>query len=350
MFSKNKIFLEELGDISQPSAYRLDRQADQNSWTYGSLYKPHIARYKHFSPTCLGSAQTKQVLLFDIKKSSRHKPWDNRYFGKDNRSLIKSIGESVNSDVSQGDLTESYVELKPASLGVDKMSVDVRQRILDESTSAYVKGQAGKEKFHANTDSEPIVKGPLERKVEEFNRKLREEPHNINLWLDFMKFQNVLFSEDNFGGDDSKGKERIKVSSQALLDKKLSILDKAFEANPASIELHLRKLELCSDVWEPARINKELEQLLFVHPANTELWNYYLKYNQSRISIFSVSKVTKLYHKCFKTLFSILEGKVQTHSVPDDLQARVIGRWLKKYSVIRRHFSYPGMHVNVRQG
>ena len=328
MFAKNKIFLEDLGDISQPSAYRLDRDADRNSWTYGSLYKPHIARYKHFSPKCLGSGQKKQILLYDIKKSNKHKPWDNRYFGKENRSYIKSIGEPVTSDISNIDAIGSYVELKAASRELDKKA-DVRQRILDESTSAYVKGQEGREQFHANADNEPIVKGPLERKVEKFNRKLREETHNIKLWLDFIKFQDVLFTEDIIVGEDSKDKERVKISSQALLDKKLSILDKAFEANPGNIELHLRKLELCSDMWEPAKINKELEQLLFFHPANTELWNQYLRFNQSRISIFTVSKLTKLYHKCFKTLFGILEGKVQTHSVPDDLQERVIGRWLQ---------------------
>ena len=327
MFAKNKIFLEELGDISQSSAYRLDRHADGNSWTYGSLYKLHIAKYKHFSPICLGTGHTRQVLLYDIKKSSKHKPWDIRYFGKENRSYIKSIGEPVTSDMPDVDVTGSYVELKTAIQESDK-TVDVRQRILDESTSAYVKGQAGKEQYHATVDNEPIIKGPLERKVEEFNRKLREETHNIKLWLDFIKFQDTLFTEDNVLDEDTSAKERVKISSQALLDKKLSILDKAFEANPGNIELHLRKLELCSDIWEPTRINKELEQLLFVHPANVELWNQYLRFNQSRISIFTVTKMTKLYQKCFKTLFGVLEGKIQTHSVPSDLQERVLGRWL----------------------
>lgn len=314
--------------MSLSLAYRIDRCSDQNSWTYGSLYKPQIARYKHFSPLCLGSSKLKQVLLYEVKKSSKYKPWDNRYFGKENRSCIRCAGEPVHSGMTQqSESTENFVELKPASQEKDTSLTDVRQRILDESTSAYVKGQSTKEQFHTGFDTEPTVKGPLDRKVEEFNKKLREDPHNIKMWLDFLKFQDVLFSEGGFWKDnDNRETEKVKVGSQALLDKKLSILDKAFEVNPASIDLHLRKLELCSEFWEPARINKELENLLFVHPSNLELWSYYLRFNQSRISIFTVSKVTKLYHKCFKTLCGILEGKVQTHSVPDDLQARVLGK------------------------
>ena len=307
--------------------YRIDRCSDQNSWTYGSLYKPHIARYKHFSPFCLGSGGSKQVLLYDIKKSSKHKPWHSRYFGKDNRHFLKYVGEPVNTLKERDCLLDNYVELKQSNEALDKKVTDIRQRILDESTSAYIKGQTAKELFHSDTDTEH-VKGPLERKVEEFNRKLREDPTNIELWLKFLKFQDILFSEDDFRQDpfSKEAEKAIKLGSKALLDKKISILDKAFESNPASIELHLTKLDLCTELWEPTRINKELEQLLFVHPANVALWNYYLGYNQSRLSIFTVSRVSKLYHKCFKTLFGILEGKVQTHSVPDDLSSKVLGK------------------------
>ena len=327
-FLSKKVFLEELADSSLPTAYRIDRHSDPNSWTYGSLYKPHIARYKHFSPFCLGSNKSKQVLLYDIKKSSKHKPRYNRYFGKDNRQLLRIVGEPLTTcSKDENDCMDNYVEIKQANEDLDSKATDVRQRILDGSTSAYVKGEAAKEPLQPDIDSEH-VKGPLERKVEDYNKRLREEPTNIELWLKFLKFQDVLFSDDGYGKElGSKGDEKhVKRGSNALLDKKLSILDKAFESNPASIELHLLKLELCSEIWEPARINKELEQLLFVHPANVALWNYYLQYNQSRLSMFTVSKVTKLYQKCFKTLFGILEGKVQTHSVPDNLHCRALGK------------------------
>ena len=270
------------------------------------------------------------MLLYDVKKSSKPKPWHDRYFGKDNRSFIKCVGEPlIDGGTEQGIKIDNYVEIKPASQELDKRT-DIRQRILDESTSAYVKGQAVAS-AEQDTDTEP-VKGPLGRKVEEFNRKIREDPNNIELWLDFLKFQDILFSESDFGRDlSSKEVDRVNPGSQALLDKKLSILDKAFESNPASIELHLSKFELCSEFWEPSKINKELEQLLFVHPANIALWKYYLKFNQCRLSLFTVPRVTKLYHKCFKTLFGILEGKVQSHSVPDNLCSKILGECNSEY-------------------
>lgn len=44
-----KIFLEEMRDLGYKDAYRLDREKDRDNYSFQSLNKKHISRYRNFS-------------------------------------------------------------------------------------------------------------------------------------------------------------------------------------------------------------------------------------------------------------------------------------------------------------
>jgi hypothetical protein len=98
--------------------------------------------------------------------------------------------------------------------------------------------------------------------------------------MQFVEFQDKLASENL---------SDKKINESSLLEKKISIMEKAVDSNPGSIELKMKYLDLCKGTMSPETITKEMEQLLFIHPTNMLLWKQYLLYHQSCVSIFTVS-------------------------------------------------------------
>lgn len=65
--------------------------------------------------------------------------------------------------------------------------------------------------------------------------------------------------EEPHGGDSA---ERRKCSHRALLEKKLSIAERAVATNPCSIVLQLERLRICQELWEPSLLAKEWKKLV----------------------------------------------------------------------------------------
>lgn len=65
--------------------------------------------------------------------------------------------------------------------------------------------------------------------------------------------------EEPQGGDSS---ERRKSSHRAVLEKKLSIAERAVATNPCSITLQLERLRICQELWEPSLLAKEWKKLV----------------------------------------------------------------------------------------
>ncbi|KAL0170084.1 hypothetical protein M9458_034680, partial [Cirrhinus mrigala] len=170
--------------------------------------------------------------------------------------------------------------------------------IYDRGTSLWLegKGQPEVKGDQHNVEAEKSSSSTLlSARVEEFNRKLRENPADIQLWLDFVHFQvgiqrgndELAFGSGSFfASSDTDDGDMKKMSLRAVLEKKL---------NPANVDLKLEKLCLCKELWEPATLQKEWKKLVFIHPNSAPLWRKYLLFTQSHFSTFSVSKVNSVW-------------------------------------------------------
>lgn len=69
--------------------------------------------------------------------------------------------------------------------------------------------------------------------------------------------------EDKQGCDPS---ERRKSSYRAVLEKKLSIAERAVATNPGCIALQLERLRVCQELWEPSLLAKEWKKLVSPQP------------------------------------------------------------------------------------
>ncbi|KAL4238293.1 Protein nrde2 [Mactra antiquata] len=327
LFESRHIFMDDIYDIAPEHAFKFDKVPDKNSWAYGSLYSGHVANYKSVCNQCIGGDKKNIVFMKEHSKKQKDKQISDRYFYKENRRIMKETAVGIisndNSICKTGNLS-SFIPIENVhdENSVD-LNLDIRDKLMDESTALYV---VGKGKNIEDTETENYTSNdPYRLKVIEFNKKLRESPNDIQLWLKFIEFQDKT-TDDRLGMGIGSGD---KISASGVYEKKVSILDKALEANPGNIDLLLAKIKLSAEVSDSVIVNKDMEDLLFVHSGNPKLWKYYLMFNQSRLSTLSVTKMTKLYHKCFNTLFGILEGRVLTARKCDTLEIDVIDIFLQ---------------------
>ncbi|KAA0711184.1 Protein NRDE2 -like protein [Triplophysa tibetana] len=336
-----------LDDLQSPtdSPFCIDRRADRANWEYKSLYRGDIARYKRKGKSCLGmDFRTQAVSWVDggpEKKRADKKP--ERYFSPLTRQLLHSdsllvlpLSESTPTSL------DPYIGL---SAGTEEQNSFTKAHvswvnplgIYDAGTSMWLEGKGQPEVKVDQQDAQGTGSTQLTSRVEEFNRKLRENPTDIQMWLDFVQYQDEMaFGSGSFSAIKESDVDARKMSHRAILEKKLSIMDKAVESNPGNVDLKLEKLRLCKELWEPAVLLKEWKKLVFVHPNSASLWRKYLLFEQSHFSTFSVSKVNAVFGKCLSTLGAVQDGSMVSHPQLPGTEEDVLGIFLQQCHFLRQ--------------
>lgn len=119
---------------------------------------------------------------------------DERYFSPSNRRLFSSEAPpTLAAPPTHSTLcidTASFIPLPPCnevsnSAPQTGSSVDPL-RVYDLATSLWLEGKGHPE---VKDQVQPPPSNVLMARVEEFNRKLRENPTDVNMWLEFIQFQ-----------------------------------------------------------------------------------------------------------------------------------------------------------------
>lgn len=103
------------------------------------------------------------------------------------------------------------------------------------------------------------------------------------------------------------------MSNLGLLERKISILERAIKLNSRSLALKLLRIQIGREFWEAPKIREEWKQLEFAHINEPQMWEGYLQFGQSNLAGFTVSKQAALYNRCIKKLLSVRAGQVITH-------------------------------------
>ncbi|TKS86300.1 Protein NRDE2 -like protein [Collichthys lucidus] len=323
-----------LDDVQSPTEqpFCVDCKADPANWTYKSLYRGDVARYKRKGSSSLGLDPRRQGVSWEESESNKKqkggdkKKAADRYFSAVSRQLLRSeppvptlptISERVDATSSTsflllGDDEES----KTGETGNRTQTSSVNPLgVYDSSTTLWLQGKGQQEQPKQDIEmgqSAALLSG----RTEEFNRRLREQPADTQLWIKFIQYQDEL-SAAVFGVEEDKQGcdpfERRKSSYRAVLEKKLSIAERAVATNPGCIALQLERLRVCQELWEPSLLAKEWKKLVFLHPNSTPLWREYLLFTQSYFSNFTVPKVNSAYGKCLSTLSAVRDGSMLSH-------------------------------------
>ncbi|XP_010348881.1 nuclear exosome regulator NRDE2 isoform X2 [Saimiri boliviensis] len=209
--------------------------------------------------------------------------------------------------------------------------------IYDQSTTQWLQGQGPPEQESKQPDTQPDSESAaLKARVEEFNRRVRENPRDTQLWMAFVAFQDEVMKSPGLYAIEEGEQEKRKRSLKLILEKKLAILERAIESNQSSVDLKLAKLKLCTEFWEPSTLVKEWQKLIFLHPNNTVLWQKYLLFCQSQFSTFSISKIHSLYGKCLSTLSAVKDGSILSHPALPGTEEAMFALFLQHCHFLRQ--------------
>lgn len=148
----------------------------------------------------------------------------------------------------------------------------------------------------------------LRRRNVELDRALREEPNNVEKWLEFVNFQDELASSGS--AESSATKRALSKSERASTSEiKLAILDRAL-ATPGNADaepLLLAQLEAAAEIEDPQRLLQRWKDTLAQHPDLTGLWIEYVSSRQTTWATFTVPDVVSVYEESLAVLVSAME-------------------------------------------
>ena len=127
---------------------------------------------------------------------------NDRYYSKKNRSVIKAA---------------------PAATAHSLKSKQHVQKLIDEQAPKLTLYETS---YHEDHDSGGGEIDIIQLKTRDFNRKLQVEKENINLWLDFVDFQDEVFAEQVEKAENGKN-----ISVKTLNERKIAILERALDEN-----------------------------------------------------------------------------------------------------------------------
>ncbi|KAM9555706.1 nuclear exosome regulator NRDE2 isoform 1-T1 [Guaruba guarouba] len=341
--SSRIVWLDDI-QASTTETFIIDKKPDPSNWAYKSLYQRDIPRYKRKGESCLGIDAKKQSVTLDSsaskKKQSQRQP--ERYFAKDNVKMLNTDGMPVCSKISPSDPT-TFIPIFQVETDDPSDTTELNPLgIYDSSTLQWLQGKGCKSADREPENTQQTIQEPginiksdLMMKVEEHNKKVRENPGDINAWMEFVSFQDELMGGP--GPYAGKGEQEVRRKSlKFILEKKLAILERAIESNPSNVDLKLARLKICTEFWEPPALIKEWQKLVFLHPNSPELWKKYLLFCQSQFTTFSVSKINSLYGKCLTTLAAVRDGSMVSHPLLPGTEEAMLAIFVQQCHFLRQ--------------
>ncbi|KAG9435449.1 protein NRDE2 isoform X1 [Apis mellifera carnica] len=138
-------------------------------------------------------------------------------------------------------------------------------------------------------------------KTKQYNEKLTNNPNDIQLWFEYVEFQDTLGYFQQY--------QTTKDIHRAITLKKLAIVEKALEKNLESTILLKLKLSLMGELLPADEFSKQLETFVNKDSGNVTLWQEFIMTTQASVAMCTVPKVLDLYSKCF----CILKQKARTN-------------------------------------
>ncbi|KAK6620822.1 hypothetical protein RUM43_011118 [Polyplax serrata] len=129
------------------------------------------------------------------------------------------------------------------------------------------------------------------KKIEDFNKKLGDNPCDIDLWIQFVNFQDEFYKY-----------QHIQYKSDAERDRaagrhKLNILDRAVQLNPANKELQALWLKIGTNVLPSEEVSKRINEILEEYGGTMVLWLGLMTTTQYSLARCTVSSVSHLFEK-----------------------------------------------------
>ncbi|TPX39696.1 hypothetical protein SeLEV6574_g07045 [Synchytrium endobioticum] len=266
----------------------IDTKGDQNNLLYAQESK-NIPDYRRYGDAVLGADN-----LFVSHKDS-----------KDKKTVVLLSTHSRHRDSYRERYEHFYRALRepPKPLNAaESLIVDPLWKVDDDfvpfqddillTTEALLSSDP-QESF-----ATPGVKdhGIALEKTADYSRRLRDDPYNLELWLEFADLQERPFR--------SKG-----IRRSTLVERKLSIVEKALSHMPNEESLLLAYLDCIQEIpWESKDILAKWDDVLANNKLSVKLWDKYITFRMTNDTAFSVTDCIHVFEDCIKTLNDELDS------------------------------------------
>eukprot|EP01116_Phalansterium_solitarium_P009220 TRINITY_DN23282_c0_g1_i1.p1 TRINITY_DN23282_c0_g1~~TRINITY_DN23282_c0_g1_i1.p1 ORF type:complete len:453 (+),score=167.39 TRINITY_DN23282_c0_g1_i1:157-1515(+) len=230
--------------------YEVDFKGDQENLLYGALYRLNVPIY-YRRRRCMGLGRDEGI-TFDKAGYT--------IFRLGDRSRADKVVRYTSRKHMAKEFDPEYKRLhldRPAEVSVSIRFDDQpafvplitkKPRPLDDDEEAVEEGESHEQY--------------LQRRAGELNQFTREHPHDIDAWLEFVRFQD----------DYVQLGRRAQVNKAALIEKKIAIFERALASNPDSEILKLGLLKEARDLWDQDKMQAAWRKTLAQHAANPLVW------------------------------------------------------------------------------
>lgn len=143
----------------------------------------------------------------------------------------------------------------------------------------------------------------LLRRTREFNEQTRARPHDVDLWMRFVRFQDELV------------RMQKRRNTTAIIEKKEAIFERALQHNPRNAVLVSAYLNLLQELKSSHEIDIIWQEKLSLIPDNAQLWTEYIVFKKaSHFADFSTSGMRPVYVKAIQSLM-VLKGRISANDV-----------------------------------
>ncbi|OON15459.1 hypothetical protein X801_08738, partial [Opisthorchis viverrini] len=334
------IFLEDVPGLSLSDAYHLDRSSNRQIYTFGSIYEKHVAQFRRKPNTpILGFRSLRVCDLCDAqqKETSTKRVKKSRYFSKASRAVFSKPAQNFPSSEVVSD-TQLILRFLPDYISVSNP--------VNESTNVAL------------------------TRCESLNRKVYDAPNDVRAWLELMDMQakEAVFLHVTESATSSVRVTYIPASLTMgdrllILQKQLSIAERALTSNPGSLSLKILTLRIgemagelqsqgasgamCQSkdsLFQPERVGRDWAQLVFTYPQLVPVWRGYITHLMGKYSTPPTAtptigsglfaRIDSVFKKALSTLAGIICGRILSHRPQPDTAEQAIDfladycRWL----------------------
>ncbi|KAJ3144256.1 Protein nrde2 [Geranomyces variabilis] len=152
----------------------------------------------------------------------------------------------------------------------------------------------------AGLHAEPVIlneNADYTRKTASLNNKLRENPKDLQSWLDLVALQDELVVAARQDGKKSGGGIRA-----AVYEKQQAIYERALRELPQDESLRCGYMRVCQETWDTTALLTKWDHVLKLHGHSPILWKQYLDFRQTSYSAFTVSSCLDTYESCIRAI------------------------------------------------
>ena len=161
----------------------------------------------------------------------------------------------------------------------------------------------------------------MSQTTESYNRRLTENPKDVNTWLEYIRFQ-----DDVFQFEKSYRRGSMAKGQRVTAERKLAILQKAISHLPNNENLLREQLNIIVSVYPSDELYEYLKNLVDKDQGNIILWQGLIESRQCSMSHCNSRSVINLYINCLSTLHQIRRSSMLEKHILEENILRMLYR------------------------